>query len=544
MGGNYYKNTIFPHIMSYKEFELTDEHKQIFEELFNGSKRIKIYAGPGTGKTTTLVESVMQILNEKKAYADEILFLTFSRESMQDIKSKFYKKLIDKELSPNEFIDLSIFTFHGFCNYLRKTIYDLDLIDAKLLDEKELFLEAFTLISKVNEDYGDKKTDNEIDKEIIQSWEGEPEADWLNIEASQKCDIETNKEDYIGINEIENELEVTEIINKISIIQENYKSIFNKQNYSEEVEFILGHYLGHYAIKRQNLESLDYGLLLRLVTEKLRKNDDIRKEVAQNFKYIFVDEFQDTNSLQEEFLDLISEFATVIIVGDKNQSIYGFRGSDNSILENKYIEVTPKYLTYNRRSTKNIIDFSNAFFNFDSKGYYVKPIDPNNIGESVILNECESHEQEAENIIKFIYELLKNGYDYSDIAILTSSNKASNKTGELIKRLKQTFKDKLTVVSKGGLFKNEHLNEILKLFQSLNQSEDYNGLLDIDIEKEKIINYLNTSQSILKTYYFILSHSRYFKTTNDEKILIDFATLSTIIDSFEDFEDDIDICID
>jgi DNA helicase II / ATP-dependent DNA helicase PcrA len=512
-----------------KDFEISPEHRKIFGELHKGSKRIKIYAGPGTGKTSTLIELVIHLLNEGNANAKEILFLTFSRESMQDIRTKFYQKLTEKKINQDQFKDLLVFTFHGFCNYLRKTMkFESNFTNATLMDEEEQFLEAYSLRQGImGED--DEKTDEEIDENIMRSWDGEPEADyWHKISTS---DEESSEEEYETETDVT--ISVAEMVNKISIVQENYRSVFAKQDYSEELEEILGHYLGQYAHKRLNLDSLDYGMLLRLVTETLRKEPRLKKILNQRYKYIFVDEFQDTNSLQDEFLELLSGKSTVIIVGDKKQSIYGFRGSDNTLLETKYPRIKPCYLTSNRRSTGNIITFSNEFFGLNEEEK-VKPLDDAEKGLPVIINECDSHEDEAGRIVELISVLLDNGFKHSDIAVLTSSNKSSNKTGQLISILKTKFGDKLDVISKGGLFQNELLLELINLLESINNNEEYHGKLDLLVDTNNFRTYLVQSKSLLKTYYYILANSDAYKNNTDQKTISNFATFSNIINRFED----------
>ena len=79
---------------------------------------------------------------------------------------------------------------------------------------------------------------------------------------------------------------------------------------------------------------LDFGMLIRIVVEKLRKDLVFREKMQKKYDHIFVDEFQDTNKIQEELLHLIVGESKMVVVGDDWQSIYGFRGSDKEIFDN------------------------------------------------------------------------------------------------------------------------------------------------------------------------------------------------------------------
>ncbi|MDA9121486.1 UvrD-helicase domain-containing protein [Candidatus Pelagibacter sp.] len=329
-----------------------------------------IVAGAGSGKTKVLTSRIAHIINEKKAFPNQILSVTFTNKAAKEMQNRV------SSILNSEAIGLSwLGTFHSIC--------------AKLLRKHApaaRLTSNFTIID----------TDDQV--RLIK-----------NICKAENIDIKQLAPKFI-----------------LSII-DRWK---NKGFYPDEVvinknDIFERTILPLYKIYQQKLLDLnacDFGDLILHVVKILEKNQDIRNIYSNNFKYILVDEYQDTNYIQSKWLNLLSEkHKNLCCVGDDDQSIYSWRGAEiKNFLEFDQVYKNSKVirLEENYRSSQNILSVaSNLIANNQNRvGKTLKTTMEE--GDLVKLNCFKNGKDEAIGVSDEIEKKLKKKYSFNNIAIL------------------------------------------------------------------------------------------------------------------------------
>jgi len=329
-----------------------------------------IVAGAGSGKTKVLTSRIAHIIKEKKAFPNQILSVTFTNKAAKEMQNRV------SSILNSEAIGLSwLGTFHSICaKILRKHATAAGLTS------------NFTIID----------TDDQV--RLIK-----------NICKAENIDIKQLAPKYI-----------------LSII-DRWK---NKGFYPSEVivsknDIYEKTVLPLYKIYQQKLLDLnacDFGDLILHVVKILERNLDIREIYSNNFKYILVDEYQDTNYIQSRWLYLLSEkHKNICCVGDDDQSIYSWRGAEiKNFLEFDQVYKNSKVvrLEENYRSSQNILSVaSNLIANNQNRvGKTLKTTMEE--GDLVKLNCFKNGKDEAIGISDEIEKRLKKKYSFNNIAIL------------------------------------------------------------------------------------------------------------------------------
>ena len=275
-----------------------------------------IMAGAGSGKTHTLIGRVVNLV-DRGIRPQRILMLTFTNAAADEMKSRAANKLDDR---CGEIVGC---TYHKFCNtMLRQYGYSIGVKNYMILSP----IEDRNLIEYV------KSSDPEYN-----NLKGFPSAKILQGIFSKKVNCQKDIKDILYEDD----------------------SLAKFLHYFREIE-VLYDKVNEYCFEKQKY---NYDHLLIYMNELLN-NDDICRKVAQKFDYIMVDEFQDTNNLQEEILIKLSKFnRNIMVVGDISQSIYAFRGANVRNLQNfhkKFDDCKVIVLNTNYRSNQEILDFANS----------------------------------------------------------------------------------------------------------------------------------------------------------------------------------------
>ncbi len=328
-----------------------------------------IVAGAGSGKTKVLTSRIAHIINEKKAYPNEILAVTFTNKAAKEMQSR-----VSSMLSAGATGLSWLGTFHSICaKLLRKHASAVNLNS------------NFTIVD----------ADDQI--RLIK-----------NICKAENIDIKQLAPRYI-----------LAIIDKWKNkgLYPNEVIINNKDIYEKTV-------LPVYKIYQQKLTDLnacDFGDLILHVVKILEKNSDIREIYSRNFKYILVDEYQDTNYIQSRWLSLLAEKnKNLCCVGDDDQSIYSWRGAEiKNFLEFDQIYKNTKVirLEQNYRSTQNILSVASELIS-KNQNRVGKTLKSNmEEGELINLNCYKNGKDEAIGISDEV-EKIKKKYSLNNIAIL------------------------------------------------------------------------------------------------------------------------------
>ncbi|MDC0578605.1 UvrD-helicase domain-containing protein [Candidatus Pelagibacter ubique] len=329
-----------------------------------------IVAGAGSGKTKVLTSRIAHIINEKKAFPNQILSVTFTNKAAKEMQNRVSSILNSKA------IGLSwLGTFHSICaKLLRKHAPAAGLTSNFTIIDTDDQVRLIKNICKA-ENIDIKQLAPKFILSIIDRWK--------------------NKGFYPD--------EV--VINKNDIFERTIRPLYKI-----------------YQQKLLDLNACDFGDLILHVVKILEKNQDIRDIYSNNFKYILVDEYQDTNYIQSRWLNLLSEkHKNLCCVGDDDQSIYSWRGAEiKNFLEFDQVYKNSKVirLEENYRSSQNILSVaSNLIANNQNRvGKTLKTTMEE--GDLVKLNCFKNGKDEAIGVSDEIEKKLKKKYSFNNIAIL------------------------------------------------------------------------------------------------------------------------------
>jgi DNA helicase-2/ATP-dependent DNA helicase PcrA len=342
-----------------------------------------IMAGAGSGKTRVLTHRIAYLIEEKMVNPWNILAITFTNKAAREMR----ERAID--LNPRT-QDTLIATFHSMCvRILRR---DADHIG---------YNRNFTIV-----DPGEQRT---LMKRILKDLNVDPkkftERTILGTISNSKNDLVTAESYAKNANDL-----YTEIVAKA------YK---------------------RYETELKRSESMDFDDLIMNTILLFDKNPDVLAYYQGKFQYIHVDEYQDTNHAQYQLVQLLARrFKNLCVVGDADQSIYGWRGADmQNILdfEQDYPEAKVVLLEENYRSTKTILQAANEVINNNKKRRPKKLWTQNADGENIIYHRSGDEREEANFVAGQInHELQENKRQYSDFAVLYRTNAQSRAIEEAL----------------------------------------------------------------------------------------------------------------
>ena len=355
--------------------------------------KVLVIAGAGSGKTKTLTYRTSYLL-ENGVTPNSILLLTFTRKAANEIKSRaktlLVNRLSDEELSEDilpttkALNDIISGTFHSFCNMLLRQYSGLLGINPR-----------FTIL-----DTGD--SEDAIDL----------------IYKEKKYPAQTKKQAFPRKRMLQNIFSTSRNrrIQIRDLIESNYPDIAVHIPIIEQLATDFHEY------KRAN-HLYDFDDIISQVVRHLKTNDTFRQLLQNRYRYIMVDEYQDTNIPQKQLIDLICAPASVslMVVGDDNQSIYAFRGAnyENILLFGEtYPEASLIKLEQNYRSTPAVLNYINALSAQITLGYQKQLYSNATImGEKPIFSRASDETKEAKYIADKLIEL-KSDHDYNDFAVL------------------------------------------------------------------------------------------------------------------------------
>ncbi|WP_349405806.1 3'-5' exonuclease [Clostridium perfringens] len=387
---------------------LNEEQQKVVNEQKNN---IILLASAGTGKTNTLAERVTSIIKNGNSKPSEILCITFTNKACKEMSDRVMK------IVGGEAKDITIRTFHSFCFDVVRTYAkrNTDIFsDFTIFDEDD----CREVISKLSYYYATSNlmaTNMQIQRVI----------DFIKVERAR---IETLEDRVLD----EYKTVIDEIFKfreeKINGVCSNKGNLnLNLKNY---IKFHGHELVTLYDSKLREDHALDFNDLI-ILTKELFKDEKVVRALKNKFKYINIDEVQDTSIIEYSIIEKLFEGNNVLICGDFFQTIYSWRGSDPEMIFNKFKEkYNPVEIVFskNYRATKNLNKASLEFLNnaFSSK---VSTLYKNGIlaeskedGEKILLKETRGLREEARFIFDYVNKLCKNGEDLKRVCILTRDN--------------------------------------------------------------------------------------------------------------------------
>lgn len=405
---------------------LNDKQK---EAVLADDGPVLILAGAGSGKTSVLTTKIAYLIEEKGANPKNILAITFTNKAAREMKERIIKMVGSKAY------DMQISTFHSFGLRIIKENYE------RLGYEKN-----FTII-----DSDDSLT---LIKKIMKE---------LNIDTT-RCNPKFIKN---NISSCKNEMMSPSRYKSLAVddVSEITYKVYEK--YQE-------------ALKRNN--SLDFDDLLTMPVMLFNKYKDVLDSYQELFKYVFIDEYQDTNEAQYTLSKMISaKYKNICVVGDEAQSIYSWRGANyKNILnfEKDYKDAKVILLEQNYRSTKMILNAANSVIknNINKKDKNLWTL--NEEGEKIKYIKANDEKDEASYVTKEIKELKNKGVNLDDIAVLYRTNAQSRTIEEGFLNSNIPYR----IVGAFAFYSRKEIKDLLAYLKLIYNTKD-------DISLLRIINY-------------------------------------------------------
>lgn len=324
-----------------------------------------VLAGPGSGKTLTIVNRVKYLIEKQKVRPEKILVVTFTRFAAAEMKSRLCLVMGKRDLP------VTVGTFHGIYYGILKWAYRMN--QENILSETE----KYQILRGV------------INKERMEIFD---EEDFIQDIAAEIGKVKNNR---IPLEEFVSE--------KCSA--DAFRNIY--RNYEQH---------------RKELKKIDFDDMLVLCYELFRARPDVLAQWQKKFRYVLIDEFQDINRIQYDVIRMLAQPENnLFVVGDDDQAIYGFRGADSELMlgfGKDFPDAKQILLGMNYRSTANIVQNSLKLIE-NNVERYSKKLEANREGGSCLhIQEVKDPVEEAEYVLEEIQKCKENGIKEEEIAIL------------------------------------------------------------------------------------------------------------------------------
>ena len=389
-----------------------------------------VIAGAGSGKTKVLTHKIAYLIDEKGIAPWNILAITFTNKAANEMKHRIEKIIGEKS---NE---MWMGTFHSICiRILRRFIdrigFDTSFVIFDTSDQKSLVKQA---LKELN-----------IDDKLF-----------------------TDRGVLSEISNAKNEM----------LTPETYKARANGEFRKEKIAALYEIY--QKKLKQSN--ALDFDDIINYAIQILMENSDALEYYQEKFKYILVDEYQDTNKAQFTLVVMLSSrHGNITVVGDNDQGIYSFRGADISNIlnfERDFPGTKIIKLEQNYRSTKNILQAANAVIKNNNKSYDKSLWTDNEEGKLPYIYQADNEYDEAGFIVQQIERLKREEYyKYSDFAILYRMNTQSRSIEDILRRENVPYQ----IVGGLKFYERKEIKDIVSYLRLINNPAD-------NLSLERVIN--------------------------------------------------------
>lgn len=410
-----------------KQFSHMNNMQQ--QAVFCTEGPLLILAGAGSGKTTVLVNRIAYILQSELCKPWQILAITFTNKAAGELKERICNAV------PEGGSDIWAATFHSTCARILRRYGD-----------RIGFTSHFTV-------YG---TDDQ--KKLV-------------------------KDILKQLNYDEKMLPVKRVLNEISKAKDKMltpQEMLKEAGYDNLKQSVAKVY-EIYQSRLKTADAMDFDDMLCKTVELFQKCPDILEFYQNQFKYIMVDEYQDTNKVQYKFVSMLAaKYGNICVVGDDDQSIYKFRGATiENILsfENTFKGAKMIRLEQNYRSTQNILNAANGVISNNTMRKGKTLWTENAVGDKIEVHTSDSERDEAQFIAKTILDGVADGRKFSDFAILYRMNAQSNSIEQALSRSGIPHR----VIGGRRFYDREEIRDMVAYLQVINNPHD-------DVRLGRIIN--------------------------------------------------------
>ena len=405
---------------------LNDRQK---EAVLYGDGPLLILAGAGSGKTSVLTKRVAYLIKERNVSPSNIVAITFTNKAAKEMKERIIKEV------GKEGYDIQISTFHSFGLRIIKENYE------KLGYEKNFTIidsdDSLTVVKKILKEMGIDTT--RFNPKFIKN----------------------------QISSCKNEM----------VTPEKYKNLVN-----DELSDITYKVYKKYQDTLLRNNSLDFDDLLIKPIELFNKYKEVLENYQELFKYVFIDEYQDTNEAQYILSKMISaKYKNICVVGDDAQSIYSWRGANfKNILnfEKDYKNAKVILLEQNYRSTKTILNAANSVIKNNINKKDKNLWTDNGVGEKIKYVRTNDEKDEASYVTREIRNLVNNGVSLDDIAVLYRTNAQSRTIEEGFLNSNIPYR----IVGAFAFYSRKEIKDLLAYLKLIYNTKD-------DVSLMRIINY-------------------------------------------------------
>ena len=405
---------------------LNDRQK---EAVLYGDGPLLILAGAGSGKTSVLTKRVAYLIKERNISPSNIVAITFTNKAAKEMKERIIKEV------GKEGYDIQISTFHSFGLRIIKENYE------KLGYEKNFTIidsdDSLTVVKKILKEMGIDST--RFNPKFIKN----------------------------QISSCKNEM----------VTPEKYKNLVN-----DELSDITYKVYKRYQDTLLRNNSLDFDDLLIKPIELFNKYKEVLENYQELFKYVFIDEYQDTNEAQYILSKMISaKYKNICVVGDDAQSIYSWRGANfKNILnfEKDYKNAKVILLEQNYRSTKTILNAANSVIKNNINKKDKNLWTDNGTGEKIKYVRTNDEKDEASYVTREIRNLVNNGVSLDDIAVLYRTNAQSRTIEEGFLNSNIPYR----IVGAFAFYSRKEIKDLLAYLKLIYNTKD-------DVSLMRIINY-------------------------------------------------------
>lgn len=364
--------------------------------ITHGEGPMLVLAGPGSGKTLVITQRIKYLIEENQVKPEHILVITFTKAAALEMQKRFLA------MTENRMLPVMFGTFHAIFFQILKQTYSFNA--SSIIKESQ----KMALIREVIKEIPEQQI-------LIHEQEDEEE----NI---HKLLSEISKVKNCGLQSHEFQSEIVPIHIFSAIYQQ-------------------------YCKKMSMLKKVDFDDMVLLCYQLLHQRTDVLKLWQERFRYILIDEFQDINPLQYKIIQMLaSPQNNLFIVGDDDQAIYGFRGSDPEIMrhfQQDYPNVERVLLNINYRSNSDIVDHANQLIKHNVNRFDKEVIAQNTSKDGVRICYFESRQKQTKNIVSLIRQYMRQpGAQYKDIALIYRTNTHATITAEKLLKEKIPFQMK------------------------------------------------------------------------------------------------------
>ena len=424
---------------------------------------IMILAGAGSGKTRVIIQRIAYLIQKKQIPPQQIIAVTFTNKAAEEMRKRLQGILSGKQ----EGINLS--TFHSLgVSLLRKSIHHLGYRSNFIIYDTR---DQFSVIKTIMEDQ------DFDDSELI-------DAKSVHYEICQAKSTGVLPEEFMD------------------------------QHASQQKQLV-GKIFRHYQKTMKGCNAIDFDDILNLTVTLFEEHPEVMDSLTERFRYIMVDEYQDTNHIQYKLLrHLTKRHRNLCVVGDDDQSIYGWRGAEvKNILnfERNYPDVKFIRLEQNYRSTQKILTAANQVISENTQRMPKKLWSEKHVGEKLDWLLADSEEEELEAVTRKIRtKIMQQGRRYLDYSILYRSNFQSRLVEEALREAKIPYR----MLGGTSFYDREEIRDALAYLKVIHNPND-------EVSLHRIINTPKRGigkTSLIKAYeYCHETHLPLFKVMRDAR---------------------------